>query len=61
MIVAAPRNEQELRNMMYTASLESFKELNQAIKILRCFAIFRNKFRKQNKLYFISLLARSIK
>lgn len=33
MIVAAPRNEQELRNMMYTASLDSFKELNQAISI----------------------------
>ncbi len=33
MIVAAPRNEQELRNMMYTASLDSFKELNQAITI----------------------------
>ena len=27
MIVAAPRNEQELRNMMFTASLDSFKEL----------------------------------
>jgi 1-deoxy-D-xylulose-5-phosphate synthase len=33
MIVAAPRNEQELRNMMYTASLDSFKVLNQAITI----------------------------
>ena len=33
MIVAAPRNEQELRNMMYTASLDIFKELNQAITI----------------------------
>lgn len=33
MIVAAPRNEQELRNMMFTASLDSFKELNQAITI----------------------------
>ena len=33
MIVAAPRNEQELRNMMYTASLDTFKELNQAIMI----------------------------
>ena len=33
MIVSAPRNEQELRNMMYTASLDSFKELNQAITI----------------------------
>lgn len=30
-------------------------------KILRFFVIFRNKFQKQNKLYFISLLARSIK
>lgn len=33
MIVAAPRNEQELRNMMYTASLDSFKSLEQAITI----------------------------
>jgi len=33
MIVAAPRNEQELRNMMYSASLDSFKDLNQAITI----------------------------
>lgn len=33
MIVAAPRNEEELRNMMFTASLDSFKELNQAITI----------------------------
>ena len=33
MIVAAPRNEQELRNMMYTASLDSFKDLKQAITI----------------------------
>jgi len=33
MIVAAPRNEQELRNMMYSASLDSFKELGQAITI----------------------------
>lgn len=33
MIVAAPRNEQELRNMMFAASLDSFKELNQAITI----------------------------
>jgi 1-deoxy-D-xylulose-5-phosphate synthase len=33
MIVAAPRNEQELRNMMYSASLNSFKDLKQAITI----------------------------
>ena len=33
MIVAAPRNEQELRNMMYSASLDSFKDLKQAITI----------------------------
>ena len=33
MIVAAPRNEQELRNMMYTASLDSFKERGEAISI----------------------------
>jgi 1-deoxy-D-xylulose-5-phosphate synthase len=33
MIVAAPRNEQELRNMMFSASLDSFKELGQAITI----------------------------
>ena len=33
MIVAAPRNEQELRNMMYTASLDSFKDFKQAITI----------------------------
>jgi 1-deoxy-D-xylulose-5-phosphate synthase len=33
MIVAAPRNEQELRNMMYSASLDSFKGLGQAITI----------------------------
>jgi len=33
MIVTAPRNEQELRNMMYSASLDSFKDLNQAITI----------------------------
>ena len=33
MIVAAPRNEKELRNMMFSASLDSFKELGQAITI----------------------------
>jgi 1-deoxy-D-xylulose-5-phosphate synthase len=33
MIVAAPRNEQELRNMMYTAQLDSFKELGAAMTI----------------------------
>jgi 1-deoxy-D-xylulose-5-phosphate synthase len=33
MIVAAPRNEQELRNIMYTASLDSFKERGEAISI----------------------------
>ncbi len=33
MIVAAPRNEQELRNMMYTAQLDSFKELGTAMTI----------------------------
>jgi 1-deoxy-D-xylulose-5-phosphate synthase len=33
MIVAAPRNEQELRNMMYTASLDSFKDFKQAMTI----------------------------
>ncbi|RXK48144.1 1-deoxy-D-xylulose-5-phosphate synthase [Aquirufa rosea] len=33
MIVAAPRNEQELRNIMYTASLDKFKEHQKAISI----------------------------
>ena len=33
MIVAAPRNEQELRNIMYTASLDSFKDRGEAISI----------------------------
>ena len=33
MIVAAPRNEQELRNMMYTASLDSFKAHEKAMTI----------------------------
>jgi len=33
MIVFAPRNEEELRNIMYTASLDSFKELKKAITI----------------------------
>lgn len=33
MIVAAPRNEQELRNLMYTASLDSFKLHEKAITI----------------------------
>jgi 1-deoxy-D-xylulose-5-phosphate synthase len=33
MIVAAPRNEQELRNMMFTAQLDSFKELGMAMTI----------------------------
>jgi 1-deoxy-D-xylulose-5-phosphate synthase len=33
MIVAAPRNEQELRNLMYTASLDSFKSHEKAITI----------------------------
>jgi 1-deoxy-D-xylulose-5-phosphate synthase len=33
MIVAAPRNEQELRNLMYTASLDSFKSNEKAITI----------------------------
>jgi 1-deoxy-D-xylulose-5-phosphate synthase len=33
MIVAAPRNEQELRNIMYTASLDKFKERGEAISI----------------------------
>ncbi len=33
MIVFAPRNEEELRNIMYTASLDKFKELGQAITI----------------------------
>ena len=33
MIVAAPRNEQELRNMMFTAQLDSFKELGTAMTI----------------------------
>ncbi|MHA8053615.1 1-deoxy-D-xylulose-5-phosphate synthase [Aquirufa sp. OSTEICH-129A] len=33
MIVAAPRNEQELRNIMYTASLDTFKEHQKAITI----------------------------
>lgn len=33
MIVAAPRNEQELRNLMYTASLDSFKNHEKAMTI----------------------------
>jgi 1-deoxy-D-xylulose-5-phosphate synthase len=33
MIVASPMNEQELRNIMYTVSLDSFKEGKQAISI----------------------------
>ena len=33
MIVAAPKNEQELRNIMYTASLDKFKEHHKAITI----------------------------
>ncbi len=33
MIVCSPMNEQELRNMMYTASLDEFKELKSAITI----------------------------
>jgi 1-deoxy-D-xylulose-5-phosphate synthase len=33
MIVAAPRNEQELRNIMYTASLDTFKLHEKAITI----------------------------
>ena len=33
MIIMAPKNEQELRNIMYTASQDSFKELKQAITI----------------------------
>jgi 1-deoxy-D-xylulose-5-phosphate synthase len=33
MIVAAPRNEQELRNIMYTASLDSFKNHEKAMTI----------------------------
>jgi 1-deoxy-D-xylulose-5-phosphate synthase len=33
MIVAAPMNEQELRNMMYTASEDDFKEHKKAISI----------------------------
>ncbi len=33
MIVAAPRNEQELRNIMYTASLDTFKNHEKAITI----------------------------
>ena len=33
MIVAAPRNEQELRNIMYTASLDTFKSHEKAITI----------------------------
>lgn len=33
MIVAAPRNEQELRNMMFTAQLDSFKDLGMAMSI----------------------------
>jgi 1-deoxy-D-xylulose-5-phosphate synthase len=33
MIVAAPRNEQELRNIMYTASLDKFKDRGEAISI----------------------------
>jgi 1-deoxy-D-xylulose-5-phosphate synthase len=33
MVVAAPMNEQELRNMMYTASLDEFKEEKKAFTI----------------------------
>ncbi|MFY7826455.1 MAG: 1-deoxy-D-xylulose-5-phosphate synthase [Flectobacillus sp.] len=33
MIVFSPMNEQELRNIMYTTSLDEFKELKQAISI----------------------------
>ncbi len=33
MIVAAPRNEQELRNMMFTAQLDSFKDIGMAMSI----------------------------
>lgn len=33
MIVFAPRNEEELRNIMYTASLDKFKDLGKAITI----------------------------
>ncbi len=33
MIVSAPMNESELRNLMYTASLDEFKELKKAITI----------------------------
>jgi 1-deoxy-D-xylulose-5-phosphate synthase len=33
MIVSAPRNEQELRNIMYTASLDTFKNHEKAITI----------------------------
>ena len=33
MIVAAPRNEQELRNIMYTASLDTFKNHEKAMTI----------------------------
>ncbi|MCZ2479908.1 1-deoxy-D-xylulose-5-phosphate synthase [Aquirufa nivalisilvae] len=33
MIVAAPKNEQELRNIMYTASLDKFKEHQKAMTI----------------------------
>jgi 1-deoxy-D-xylulose-5-phosphate synthase len=33
MVVAAPMNEQELRNMMYTAQLENFQEGTRAITI----------------------------
>ncbi|MES2796012.1 MAG: 1-deoxy-D-xylulose-5-phosphate synthase [Bacteroidota bacterium] len=33
MIVAAPMNEQELRNLMYTASLDDFKQNKKAISI----------------------------
>lgn len=33
MMVAAPRNEQELRNLMYTVSLDAFKSYGQAISI----------------------------
>jgi 1-deoxy-D-xylulose-5-phosphate synthase len=33
MIVFSPMNEQELRNIMFTTSLDDFKELKQAISI----------------------------
>lgn len=33
MIVSAPMNEQELRNLMYTASLDEFKELKKSFTI----------------------------